>query len=911
MLRPAFSILAVSVLVLLPQVAAQVTVPKITIDPRHLLLNKAGAKITVAFTLTTALPVGGFINIIVGNQFYQMDQSGYSPATLLSCSVPQLSATFQSSVNQPTLNYETAIVMKTSGVSIPAGHAFTMIVANLTVGSVATSSSFKVSTSADPTVVYFPGGLAGNMNYKSCATTLSQISMTIADSDRVFSTAAAVTIQFTPSTTLVATSASWDNAVVLWFPKDFFRSPSNSLTYKSSISNSFLETMGQTSEYLAIRNAVRSQSPTGAPILANSACTITIFGLILDTPVNNNPSGVMLTTSVDSAANEAVDTGVIGFGSFVSGACPYGLTWDNSAKACSSCGTKVCGDFESCYSCVGCPAGLAIQESQSSSPNRPLTLYYACSNSSSLCPAGSGKQNGDSGGCTLCLADKYNDGSSGVCKSCPLGMYPRYQISKTSVLWRGAAACSSQCPEGTGVFNYEVKYQKANAQLNSNSGFTPNQLSNFALRLTGLWPNMIPSGYSDTFKEPACFPCGYWFVSKDNTCKPCNAGGSDRATLNSMGNTFAFATRCIPDICPWPYVVVGEPLMNEAMFQKIATYNADTPPEASNLPNLVCGVNMHLGGTNATIAVIAVVLFGTYAVAVSFAAVGDDEALTTTRRRKLVVGMLLTTLSPAVDFISDIMYIVSTLFFNSIICIVTCFFFLLPMFFFWRMLLKHGVHFSFYIGTAPAFAVKEKYDSIPKALVGLAGYLPLYIINLPVSLPLFLIGHVLYCCKVFPISRVSNLWLRLYTRSDKHASNVVILLPMLQESIFEEMLTESVPQMIIQIVNNTFTNVWTNLSYFSTAMSAMMILNGIWRLFYYRMYLKISITDIPNDLSEDIFKFASIEEGESSLAKAMSAKVAPSVELSSIVSAVGSHPHQSYVLLHNNRSADDRKRRIC
>jgi hypothetical protein len=252
------------------------------------------------------------------------------------------------------------------------------------------------------------------------------------------------------------------------------------------------------------------------------------------------------------------------------------------------------------------------------------------------------------------------------------------------------------------------------------------------------------------------------------------------------------------------------------------------------------------------------------------------------------MGMLLTTLSPAVDFVSDIMYIVSTLFHNNIICIVTCFFFLLPMFFFWRMLLKHGIHFSFYVGTAPAFAIKEKYDSIPKALLGLAGYLPLYIINLPVSLPLFLIGHVLYCTKVFPISRVSNLWLRLYTRSTKHTSNVVILLPMLQESIFEEMLTESVPQMVIQIVNNTFTNVWSNLSYFSTAMSAMMILNGIWRLFYYRMYLKISITDIPNDLSADIFNFTSIEEGESSLAKTMSAKVAPSVELSSSVSAVGS-----------------------
>ena len=248
--------------------------------------------------------------------------------------------------------------------------------------------------------------------------------------------------------------------------------------------------------------------------------------------------------------------------------------------------------------------------------------------------------------------------------------------------------------------------------------------------------------------------------------------------------------------------------------------------------------------------------------------------------------MLMTTVSPAIDFISDLMYIVSTLFYNNIICIVCCFFYLLPMFFFWRMLVKHGVYFSFYFGKPPAFAVMDKYDSIPKALLGFVGYFPLYIINLPISLPLFLVGHVLYCCKVFPISRVSNLWLRLYTRSNKHTSSVVIIIPLLQESIFEEMLTESVPQMVIQIVNNTMTNVWSPLSYFSTIMSGLMILNGIWRLVYYRLYLKINIDAIPTDLSNDVFKFASIEEGESPLGKSLDAKVAPELELSSIVSAV-------------------------
>jgi hypothetical protein len=295
---------------------------------------------------------------------------------------------------------------------------------------------------------------------------------------------------------------------------------------------------------------------------------------------------------------------------------------------------------------------------------------------------------------------------------------------------------------------------------------------------------------------------------------------------------------------------------------------------------------IHLGGTNVTVAVIAIMMLSTYAVAISFAAMGQDEALTATRRRKLVVGMLMTTVSPAIDFVSDLMYIVGTVFYDYTLFIVCCVFYLLPMFFFWRMLVKHGVYFGFYIGKPPAFSVMDKYDSIPKALLGFIGHVPLYVINMPVLLPLFLVGHVLYCFKVFPISRVSNLWLRLYTRSSKHTSSVNVIIPLLQESIFEEMLTESLPQMIIQIANNSLNSMWAPLSIFSTAMSSIMILNGIWRLVYYRLYLKIKIGAIPTDLSNDVFTFAAIQDGERPLGIFTVVKIAPELELNTSSPAV-------------------------
>jgi len=86
--------------------------------------------------------------------------------------------------------------------------------------------------------------------------------------------------------------------------------------------------------------------------------------------------------------------------------------------------------------------------------------------------------------------------------------------------------------------------------------------------------------------------------------------------------------------------------------------------------------------------------------------------------------------------------------------------------------------------------------------------------------------------------------------------------------------------------------VWSPLSYFSTAMSGIMILNGIWRLVYYRMYMKIAINAIPSSLSDDIFMFSSIEDGESPLGGKYTAvkRAPPAMELNEIVTAVRSLP---------------------
>ena len=128
----------------------------------------------------------------------------------------------------------------------------------------------------------------------------------------------------------------------------------------------------------------------------------------------------------------------------------------------------------------------------------------------------------------------------------------------------------------------------------------------------------------------------------------------------------------------------------------------------------------------------------------------------------------------------------------------------------------------------------------PKLIYGFLVHLPFYILNLPTIFPLFLAGHFLYCAKLIPLSNVSNVWLRFYTgmcldasllqlnwtfrnfhsgRRD-HDSRSSIIVNLLQESIFEEIVTESMPQLIIQAVNQTLNQEWTTLGFASMFMSA-------------------------------------------------------------------------------------------
>jgi len=220
---------------------------------------------------------------------------------------------------------------------------------------------------------------------------------------------------------------------------------------------------------------------------------------------------------------------------------------------------------------------------------------------------------------------------------------------------------------------------------------------------------------------------------------------------------------------------------------------------------------------------------------------------------------------PALDFLSDLVYILTSKFNNIGVFLASVFFFVLPMFMFMRQLMRHRAYIHFYLVRVPKALQLADYDNIPKLIYGFMVHLPFYILNLPTIFPLFLAGHFLYCAKLIPLSNVSNVWLRFYTGRRDHDSRSSIIVNLLQESIFEEIVTESLPQLIIQAVNQTLNKEWTTLGFASMFMSSAMALNGVYRFLYFFLMKKIPIKDVPSGLEEYVFDLDGVELGKYAL----------------------------------------------
>jgi hypothetical protein len=245
--------------------------------------------------------------------------------------------------------------------------------------------------------------------------------------------------------------------------------------------------------------------------------------------------------------------------------------------------------------------------------------------------------------------------------------------------------------------------------------------------------------------------------------------------------------------------------------------------------------------------------------------------------------LLLLSFFPAVDTISDLVYILSQDFFNyslfaaSVLCITSQFWVFIVR------LKKRRVFEAFkrrtvelaYLKTLPWWPKWASPDSLPVFVALILPFYTVFYLVFPVTW--FFVGYIIYSFQLFPISRISNRWLYMFVYSfkaekDSHRRRFdtcdAIILPMVQKSKVEETVLESVPHLVIQLVNGFLLGQsFEGFAIFSIALSVLSLLNTVWYYASWNLFRCKPIRDVPSSLSLYNYKISGVKEGLFSFGK--------------------------------------------
>jgi hypothetical protein len=247
--------------------------------------------------------------------------------------------------------------------------------------------------------------------------------------------------------------------------------------------------------------------------------------------------------------------------------------------------------------------------------------------------------------------------------------------------------------------------------------------------------------------------------------------------------------------------------------------------------------------------------------------------------------LLLLSFFPAVDTITDLVYILSQKFFNyylfaaSLLCITAQFWVFvvrLKKRSVFEAFKQRKVELTFLKGLSwwPKWASP---DSLPVFLTLILPFYFVYHVVFPVVW--FLVGYVIYSFQLFPISRISNRWLYMFVYSfavekDSYRARFdtcdAIILPMVQEGKVEETILESVPQLIIQLVNGYLLGEIAEMpvfALFSISLSVLSLSSTVWCYAYWNLVRCRPIRDAPSSLSLYNYKLSGVKEGMFSFGK--------------------------------------------
>ena len=268
-------------------------------------------------------------------------------------------------------------------------------------------------------------------------------------------------------------------------------------------------------------------------------------------------------------------------------------------------------------------------------------------------------------------------------------------------------------------------------------------------------------------------------------------------------------------------------------------------------------------------------------------------------------GLFVYTFIPALDTITDLQYVLTSQFANVYVFSLVMFFYFVPMLFFFYHLNETGdLEPIWLLRILPSSIRFDKYDNVLKILFTMIFGMPFFVIVSPVILPWAVFGIFLYMTKLYANIAIQNFWLDVWTGgAEVYVQNLMnsenkleyleqlterklyVLLKasecleslmddatlkimrdyietnypnigehelvdkkVLNESIYTEIIFESLPELILQSFNNQLLREWSTVAIISTVNSALSVANGTYRAMYYKLYLGQNLVDIDVDL---------------------------------------------------------------
>ncbi len=222
-----------------------------------------------------------------------------------------------------------------------------------------------------------------------------------------------------------------------------------------------------------------------------------------------------------------------------------------------------------------------------------------------------------------------------------------------------------------------------------------------------------------------------------------------------------------------------------------------------------------------------------------------------------VIILALPSLFPLLDFTSDIVYLISNIFWNPIIFSMAVTFTLSPSIF-------GLLYFMYKRNIFPEYSILEpietlnfnrwkpyifydKYDSFNKIVSPLIlpflyfiCLLPYLIINIKAT-ALFIVGVFIYGTKLMPLRHVQNYWIKAFMGkyfSEEHELQENYDLTVFNESFTHELFFETLPLFIIQIYNNSQIRTWNFFAMLSILFSGGVLTKSAYSIMYQNVIKK-------------------------------------------------------------------------